>query len=409
MNKRVVKLICLVLITMMMGTAFIACGPGDGNSASNGDETAASEAPSSTEDAEVPAKTPDLKGIKVTFWNGFTASDGDILREIFNKFNQTNELGIEVQMDIMPWANMLEKLAPALATGTAPTIILLGSDAIPEYASTGGLIELDDFWLTSGLNQSIYAQNVQDTFKFKGKTFGIPMQYNTMYLYWNKDLFTKAGLNPDNPPKTFTELKQYAAKITDESKEQYGFGIATGNANITNFIWSNGGDWLNKDHEDWTKMAGFENIRFLKDPDMAMPLVALMTVWKSFGLNMIILVAGIQAIPDDYYEAARIDGANKTMQFIHITIPLLIPTLGFCVITNTISSFMVFDQTYVMTGGGPMFRTETLAQYVYLRGFSISPFRLGYASATAEMLFLFIAVISIFMYNFFMKSERKGL
>ena len=159
----------------------------------------------------------------------------------------------------------------------------------------------------------------------------------------------------------------------------------------------------------WIKIAGFENIRFLKDPDMAMPLVALMTVWKSFGLNMIILVAGIQAIPEDYYEAARIDGANKTMQFFHITIPSLIPTLGFCVITNTISSFMVFDQTYVMTGGGPMFRTETLAQYVYLRGFSISPFRLGYASATAEMLFLFIAVISVLMYNFFMKSERKGL
>ena len=247
MSKRVVKLICLVLISMMMGTAFIACGPGDGKSASNAGETAAAAKPASTEAVDVPAQTPDLKGTKVTFWNGFTASDGDILREIFDKFNQTNDRGIEVQMDIMPWANMLEKLAPALATGTAPTIILLGSDAIPEYASTGGLIELDDFWLSSGLNQSIYAQNVQDTFKFKGKTFGIPMQYNTMYLYWNKDLFTKAGLNPDNPPKTFTELKQYAAKMTDKSKEQYGFGVATGNANITNFIWSNGGDWLNKE------------------------------------------------------------------------------------------------------------------------------------------------------------------
>lgn len=159
----------------------------------------------------------------------------------------------------------------------------------------------------------------------------------------------------------------------------------------------------------WAKMIGLENVKFLKDPDLAMPLIALMTVWKTFGLNMIILVAGIQAIPDDYYEASRIDGANKIKQFIHITIPSIMPTFGFCVITSTIGSFMVFDQTYVMTGGGPMFRTETLAQYVYLRGFSISPFRLGYASAIAEMLFIFVAVISMIMYRFFMENERKGL
>ena len=159
----------------------------------------------------------------------------------------------------------------------------------------------------------------------------------------------------------------------------------------------------------WARALGFQDVLMLKDPDIAMPLVAIMTIWKTFGLNMLILVAGMQAIPNTYYEAAMIDGAGKFRQFINITIPQLIPTLGFCVITGTIASFMVFDQTYVMTRGGPLFRTESLAQYIYMRGFSISPFRLGYASAVAFMLFIVIATISMIMYHYFMKKETRGL
>lgn len=159
----------------------------------------------------------------------------------------------------------------------------------------------------------------------------------------------------------------------------------------------------------WARWLGFENVKFLKDPQLAMPLVALMTIWKTFGLNMIIFVAGIQAIPDYYYEAAEIDGAGTYKQFTNITLPSLMPALGFCVITSTITSLMVFDQTYVMTRGGPLFKTETLAQYIYNRGFTISPFRLGYASSVAFMLFILIIVITMIMYHFFMKQETKGL
>lgn len=159
----------------------------------------------------------------------------------------------------------------------------------------------------------------------------------------------------------------------------------------------------------WSKWLGFEDVQFLKDPQLAMPLVALMTIWKTFGLNMIIFVAGIQAIPEYYYEAAEIDGANQYKQFANITLPSLMPALGFCVITSTITSLMVFDQTYVMTRGGPLFKTETLAQYIYNRGFTISPFRLGYASSVAFMLFVLIIIITLIMYHFFMKQETKGL
>lgn len=158
----------------------------------------------------------------------------------------------------------------------------------------------------------------------------------------------------------------------------------------------------------WGEFLGLKDFLFLKDPEKAMPLIILMTIWKMFGLSMIIFVAGLQAIPDYYYEAATIDGAGSLAQFTRITLPLITPVLGFCIITTTIQSLMVFDQTYIMTRGGPMFRTESMVQYIYSRAFSISPFRLGYATSLAEILFVLIALVSLVMYRFFMKKEVEG-
>lgn len=196
------------------------------------------------------ATSSSQRSIKIKFWNGFTSTDGQILREIFNRFNEQNDKGIYVEMDIMPWANLFEKLAPSLATGTAPELLLMGCEYIPEYAENGGIISIEEFWEWSGLERSNYDQTVQDIFKYKGNYYGIPMQYNTMYLYWNKDLFKEAGLDPEKPPKTFDELKEYAGLLTKKEKQQYGFGIATASSNITNFLWSNGGDWLNEEQTE---------------------------------------------------------------------------------------------------------------------------------------------------------------
>lgn len=154
------------------------------------------------------------------------------------------------------------------------------------------------------------------------------------------------------------------------------------------------------------RLLGVEGFAFLKDPDMAMPLVMLMTIWKTFGLSMVILVAALQAIPEYLYEAAILDGAGNFTRFFRITLPQILPVLGFCLITTTIQSLMVFDQTYIMTRGGPLFRTETMVQYIYSRAFAISPFRLGYASCIALMLFIIIALVSLLMYRFFIKREK---
>jgi multiple sugar transport system substrate-binding protein len=207
------------------------------------------------------------KETAITFWNGFTASDGDILREIYDRFNKENTKKIKVAMDIMPWANMLEKLAVSVSTKTGPTLILLGIENIPEYSQSGGILPLDDFWTRSGLNKANYAQNVLETFTYKGGTYGIPMQYNTHYLYWNKDLFKEAGLDPDRPPKTISELKEYAKKLTKPEKEQYGFGFPADSVYITNFLWSNGGDWLTRDNKRsaFNSSTSVEVLRMLQD------------------------------------------------------------------------------------------------------------------------------------------------
>lgn len=150
---------------------------------------------------------------------------------------------------------------------------------------------------------------------------------------------------------------------------------------------------------------GFPKMGFFNNPDLAMPTVILLTIWKSFGYNMVILVAAIQSIPDSLYEASEIDGAAKTKQFFNITLPSIIPALGLCVVMTTIGALQVFDQIYVTTHGGPLNRTETIVTYLYKVGFQMSPYDLGYASAQSVLLFLMIVCIALVLNNYFLRKE----
>ena len=112
---------------------------------------------------------------------------------------------------------------------------------------------------------------------------------------------------------------------------------------------------------------------------------------------MIIFAAGLKEIPTTYYEAAEIDGATGLQKFFYVTIPGIRDTIGFCVVTTLIMALQVFDQIYVMTGGGPQYATETLVGYIYNRGFQTAPYDLGYASAIAVYLFCMIAIITVIL------------
>lgn len=157
------------------------------------------------------------------------------------------------------------------------------------------------------------------------------------------------------------------------------------------------------------ELFGITKLSFFRDPQTAMGTVIIMTAWKNFGYTMSILVVGIQAISSDLYEASQIDGAGSVKQFFHITIPGVLPSLGFCLITNLIGSLQVFDQVYVTTQGGPMYKTETVVQYIYKTGFS-HPYDLGYASAVSVLMLIVILIISLPVYlKLFGREEREGL
>ena len=142
---------------------------------------------------------------------------------------------------------------------------------------------------------------------------------------------------------------------------------------------------------------GITGPAWLFDPNWAMVAVVLTSVWKDTGFVMVIMLAGLQGIPREYYEAASIDGATRPQALLHITIPLLAPTLIFCLSISLISAFQVFDQVYVMTEGGPAGATMVLVERVVANAFSYS--RMGYASAMSWVLFLLIFVVTVFFYR----------
>lgn len=133
------------------------------------------------------------------------------------------------------------------------------------------------------------------------------------------------------------------------------------------------------------RSLGIPPIDWLSDVRLAMPSLILMSIWKGFGYNMIIFIAGLQTIPEALYESARIDGANWWKCFRYITLPGLRHTILFVTIITTIGYFQFFAEPYVMTKGGPLNSTISIVYYMYNQGFKF--FKLGYASAIAYVLF----------------------
>ena len=142
------------------------------------------------------------------------------------------------------------------------------------------------------------------------------------------------------------------------------------------------------------KMVGLPKLGWLTRPETAMLGIALMSVWKSVGYNMVLFLAGLQGIPEVFYEAARVDGASGWGVFRHITLPLLQRVTVFVIILTLIGSFQVFTQIWIMTKGGPIDSTMPLVQYIYDVAFG-PRIDLGYASATAILLFGIILVLTL--------------
>jgi multiple sugar transport system permease protein len=147
---------------------------------------------------------------------------------------------------------------------------------------------------------------------------------------------------------------------------------------------------------------GIHPIDWLGDPHWAMPTIIAFAVWKNFGYNMIIFLAGLQAIPIDLYEAARIDGASPWRQFRHITLPMLAPTMLMVSILTVSGYFQLFAEPYVMTEGGPLQSTTSVLYLMYDEGFKW--WNLGSASAVAFLLFIIMFAVTALM----LKVSQRG-
>jgi len=148
---------------------------------------------------------------------------------------------------------------------------------------------------------------------------------------------------------------------------------------------------------------GMPTVDWLGDPHWAMPTIILFAVWKNFGYNMIIFMAGLQAIPGDLYEAARIDGASAIAQFRHITLPMLKPTMVMVGILTVSGYFQLFAEPYVMTEGGPLQSTTSVLYLMYEEGFKW--WNLGSASAVAFILFVIMFVVTAAMLRLSKRGE----
>ena len=142
---------------------------------------------------------------------------------------------------------------------------------------------------------------------------------------------------------------------------------------------------------------------WLMSSHTALASIIIFSIWKTVGYNMIIYIAGLQAIPPQFYEAAVIDGAGTLQQFRRITVPLLAPTTTFILIYNTILAFQVFDQVFVLTGGGPANATNVVVLELYRQAFQ--RYNFGYASAEAMVLFLIIMGITVLQFFYSKRYE----
>jgi len=239
------KNLCLVLCIVMFATLITGCTSAP---AAQPAEAAATSAPvsESSQDAAPAAKTV------ITYWNGFTGPDGEALKELTDLYNQTNTMNVEVVLDIMPWDVLYQKLASALPVGEGPDIIAFNTENIGTYAKPGAIAVLDDIYASGGIDASVIPSALNDNLKIDGKYYGVPQNFATLLLYYNKDMFKAAGLDPEKPPKDWDELEQYALALTKTGTDaQYGFGLATNNTipMWPIMIWGGGGDFMGSNGE----------------------------------------------------------------------------------------------------------------------------------------------------------------
>jgi len=172
---------------------------------------------------------PTLKSqVEITFWNGWTGSDGELLKQLVEYYNTHNKDLVTVKMDIMEHQILGEKMAAALASNTAPNLFL--SSVICDYLMNNQFVQIDDIFDKTTIQRSDFVDTVFNQMSYEGHLYGLPFQETTQYMFWNKDLFKAAGLDPEVSPRTYEEIQPLAIKMNDKAKNIIGGGVTYNDA-----------------------------------------------------------------------------------------------------------------------------------------------------------------------------------
>lgn len=237
----------LLLVSMMLTGLLGGCSgssdrtPAAGEAATQ--EAAPAEAPADEEKADGEQKegptNPDA--VIISFWNGFGGSDRPVLEDLVKRFNESQD-EVYVDMEIMDWEILYEKLTMAAATQEGPDFICFGPENIATYANMGAIVPIDDFYERKLVDETLFPELFSQLIRYDGHYIGMPLNFYSHAMYYNKDLAAAAGLDPENPPTNWDELAEWAVAMTDEANGQYGLYLDTSWVNTVQFMWENGGD-----------------------------------------------------------------------------------------------------------------------------------------------------------------------
>lgn len=147
----------------------------------------------------------------------------------------------------------------------------------------------------------------------------------------------------------------------------------------------------------------FQKVGWLVNPDMAIYSIAIMATWKNVGLYVILFLVGLQTVPPQYYEAAKLEGANRWQQFFYITLPMINPTIFMVVVLSTIGGFSLFIEPYIMTGGGPLNQTISAVLYIYKQAFQY--YNMGYSATLGFFYAIMIMTVVVLQKKFIEKED----
>lgn len=191
--------------------------------------------------------------VVLDFWNGFTGPDGPALQQVVDDFNASQD-EIEVKTNIMPWDTLYQKVLTSVASNDGPDIIAMSATRMPQFASEGLFMPLDDYYDDAANESDALTAAAVEASMFEGQNYGVPVNFTPMMMYYNKDLFTAAGLDPEAPPTTWDEFAAMVPQLTvdengDGKPEQYAIALADHETVpiFPSLLWGTGGSIVSDD------------------------------------------------------------------------------------------------------------------------------------------------------------------